>query len=246
MTAAEVAPRLALLAAICIGASVYTFAQSPATPLGLVFATMYRPIAWFGLIVGCTAALGAVLAWRRAARHDAAFRQTGLTRADLKKLSPEQFEQWCAARLREQGFRVSEVGGQGDHGVDLIAERGEDRIVVQCKRWFGVRLVGEPQVRDLYGAMHHESATGAMVITTGVFSEPALAWARGKNMQLWDVERLIGGTPLAAITATAITAASARPCPRCNGTLVRRVARRNQQPFFGCSTFPRCRYTQPI
>ena len=149
-------------------------------------------------------------------------------------------------RLREQGFRVSEVGGQGDHGVDLIAERGEDRIVVQCKRWFGIRLVGEPQVRDLYGAMHHESATGAMMITTGVFSEPALAWARGKPVLLWDVERLIGSTPLPAIQPAPITAASVQPCPKCSGTLVRRVSSRNQRQFWGCSSFPKCHYTQTI
>lgn len=34
-------------------------------------------------------------------------------------------------------------------------------------------------------------------------------------------------------------------CPSCNrGTLVRRTGRFG--PFLGCSTFPRCRHTQPI
>ena len=192
MTGAEMAFGFSLVSALLLLVGLLGLLQpAPPNPLS-TFSVMVRSGAWQSIGLGLALAFAAAFLWPRLVLSAAAFAKTGLTRDDLRKLSPEQFEQWCAARLREQGFRVSEVGGQGDHGVDLIAERGDERIVVQCKRWFGIRLVGEPQVRDLYGAMHHESATGAMVITTGVFSEPALAWARGKPVLLWDVERLIG------------------------------------------------------
>ena len=247
MTAAEAAPRLAFAAILCTGGGIYTLIQTGgANPMFVMLAPLVRPLAWIGLAAGILTGLAALLAWRRAARQHAAYAKTGLTRKDLAALTPAQFEDWCAARLREQGYKVSVVGGQSDHGIDLIGERDGERLVVQCKRWLGVRLVGEPQVRDLYGAMHHERANGAMVITTGVFSEPALAWAQGKPIRLWDVDRLIGSTPLQAIMPSPITTVAVRSCPKSGHELVRKVNRRSQQAFMACSGFPACRYTEPI
>lgn len=138
MTAAEAAPRLTLLAALCLGSAIFGLVQmSSASPYWILWAPLFRPLAWLGLAAGLVLAVAAALTWRRAARNRAAYAKTGLTRDDVHKLSPGQFEGWCAARLREQGYRVTEVGGQSDHGVDLIAEREGERLVVQCKRWLG-------------------------------------------------------------------------------------------------------------
>jgi hypothetical protein len=43
--------------------------------------------------------------------------------------------------------------------------------------------------------------------------------------------------------------ATAGLCPLCNGPLVLRKARRGAnagKDFYGCSNFPRCRYTKPL
>jgi hypothetical protein len=200
MSAVEAAPRLTLLAAACLGSATYALLLlNAAGPYGILLDPVIRPVAWLGVAGGLALALAAALAWERAARDRAAHAGAGLTRKDLRAFSPELFDDWCAARLRDQGYQVTAVGGLSDPGIDLIAERESERLVVQCKRWFGARPVGEPQLGDLYGAMHHEHANGAVVITTGVFSEPALSWAKGKPIQLWDVDRLMGSAPLPAV-----------------------------------------------
>jgi restriction system protein len=125
--------------------------------------------------------------------RDRAGSASALTRRDLRAFTPERFAEWCAARLREQGYRVTAVGGLSDPGVDLIAEREPERLVVQCKRWFGARPLAEPEVQELFGAMQHEHANGAVVITTGVFSEPTLLRAKGTPIRLWDVDHLMAG-----------------------------------------------------
>ena len=245
MTAAEAAPRLMLLAAFCIGSGIYALIHAGSNNLwSIAFASISRPMGWISVATGVVLVPIAALVWRRAVRNKAAFSRTGFTRKDLRALSPDQFEEWCADRLREQGYRVSVVGGQGDHGVDLIAEREGARMVVQCKRWFGVRLVGEPQIRDLFGAMQHEQASSAMVMTTGQYSEAATTWAQGKPIRLWGAEQLIAGSPPAAIKQTTITATSAQHCPSCGRTLLRRVNRRTQDAFWGCAGYPTCRYTR--
>ena len=100
---------------------------------------------------------------------------------DLLELSAEQFEDLV------RGHRATRVGGAGDHGVDVRVKTkdGANRIV-QCKRWR--RPVGEPAIRDSYGAVEHEKADKGVVVATRGFTGPAKRWAKGKPLVLCDSE----------------------------------------------------------
>jgi restriction system protein len=196
---------------------------------------------------------GLAVCWWQAIRTFKAIRQSYETRERLASLTPTEFEQWCAHRLRALGYTVRHVGGQGDHGVDLFAEKDGERVVVQCKRFTGRRTVGEPHLRDLYGAMHSEGAVRAIVITAGYFTDEAQAWARGKPIELWDANRIVISPP-AATSESAVLAppqvvtvkAPARRCEQCGGELVIRQNRSTRRPFYGCSRYPSCRFTRPM
>jgi len=199
--AAATAPRVTVLAAICLGgASCALLLLESAGPYGILLGPPLRPVAWLALGGGLCLAAAAALEWAHVARA----RRAGaseLTRRALREFPPERFAEWCAARLREQGYQVTPVGGLSDPGVDLIAERERERLVVQCKRWFGTRPVVEPPLEELFEAMHHEHANGAVVITTGTFSEPTLQMAKGTPIRLWDVDHLMGSAPIPAAEA---------------------------------------------
>ncbi len=109
---------------------------------------------------------------------------------DLRSLSPADFEELVAETYRAQGHYVQLVGGTGDHGIDLIvrSQRGETWLV-QCKRYRG--KIGEPIVRDFYGALRASDADGGAVITTGTISAAARLWAEGKPIKLYDGEQFI-------------------------------------------------------
>jgi restriction system protein len=109
---------------------------------------------------------------------------------DLRAFSPDDFEALVAKLFESYGHNVELVGGNADHGVDIIVMNGlGDKWVVQCKRYSG--SVGEPVVRDLYGTMLHEEAQGAYLMTTGTFTKQAQAWAVEKPIILYDGEALI-------------------------------------------------------
>ena len=112
----------------------------------------------------------------------------------LKALSPLAFEQWIAARFREDGNSVVPTLASGDHGVDLVVTKESETVLVQCKRYRAMR-VGEPVLRDLYGALHHARATRAIVVTTGHFTRGALEWAQGKAIGTWDGHELVRRWP---------------------------------------------------
>jgi hypothetical protein len=128
-----------------------------------------------------------VLANERAAGRDGLRRRFGRvqTLPQIMALEPEEFENWCALLFQLMGYRVTQIGNTGDHGIDL--ELGSEQVrrgLVQCKRYRGT--VGEPAVRDLYGTMTHENVDRGWLLTTGAFSRQAREWCNGKPIELWD------------------------------------------------------------
>ena len=107
----------------------------------------------------------------------------------VKNMDPIEFERYVGYLYQKQGYRVAMTVTSGDEGVDLYLRRGLSTAVVQCKRYSGT--VGQPTVRDLYGAMVHNKARRAILVTSGVISRPAEAWAKGKPIDLIDGHELM-------------------------------------------------------
>lgn len=109
---------------------------------------------------------------------------------DLLGLAPAEFESLSAEMFRRLGFRVKVVAARGDHGIDLLIDDGAGgRWAVQCKRWKG--KVGEPVVRDFYGALLDAGVDGGIVIAAGGFTARAEDWVAEKPISLWDGETLM-------------------------------------------------------
>jgi tetratricopeptide (TPR) repeat protein len=85
--------------------------------------------------------------------------------------------------LSVQLTQASHDGGVDLHVIDPTPIRG-GRYIVQAKRYQGG--VGEPIMRDLYGTLLHSGAVKAILITTGYFTEGAVAFAYGKPIELVD------------------------------------------------------------
>ncbi len=111
---------------------------------------------------------------------------------DIRDLSPDHFEKFVAGLFVKRGYEASIVGGDGDHGVDIVVTNPQgERELVQCKRW-DRHWIGEPVVRDFYGAfMHDGQAVRGYIVTTSVFSDAARAWVDGKPIALIDGKGLV-------------------------------------------------------
>ncbi len=127
--------------------------------------------------------------WSWALHVERAQNAAGKRLEELQSLNPDAFEEWVGARFRDQGYRVEVAGAQGDHGIDLVVSRAGERAIVQCKN-YRAWSVGEPVLRDLFGAMHAAGADRAYLVTSGRLTDPASAWVRDKPIEVWDDERL--------------------------------------------------------
>lgn len=186
----------------------------------------------------------------------------------LRQLDWRQFEQLVGAAYRLQGYAVQETSPGADGGIDLILERGAERVFVQCKHWKAWQ-VGAPVIRELFGLVVANRATRGIVVTSGSYSREAIEFARQSGTELVDGPRLlaliatgnasgpVGISPAgAAVQPVVPTAANFPPpttgpaspsCPVCLAPMVLHKARKGVHAgslFWGCSRFPGCRGTR--
>lgn len=179
--------------------------------------------------------------------------------AALGEMTWREFEGLVQETFRREGYTVQRVGGDGpDGGVDLVLNRGPEKVLVQCKQWRAQR-VGVSVVRELYGVMAAQGAAAGIVVTSGTFTPDAVDFARGRNLRLIDGTELRGMIQEVAPATgrdgpgpesrNPIIADQAPGCPRCGSPMVKRTAKRGANAglaFYGCSRYPDCRGTVPL
>ncbi|MEX8497730.1 restriction endonuclease [Leptothrix ochracea] len=178
----------------------------------------------------------------------------------LEAITWQEFEQLVGEAFRLQGYEVTETGGGGaDGGVDLLLVRDGETFLVQCKQWKAFK-VGVQVVRELYGVMAAQGATGGWVVTSGRFTPAAHDFAQGRNIALIDGPQLMAmlkkyAPSKAQAHHTVTTSPPAAPhqphqlhCPLCGAPMVQRRAQRGDhagQSFWGCTQFPQCKGHRP-
>jgi restriction system protein len=175
-------------------------------------------------------------------------------RGALNDMSWQQFEALVGEAFRRKGYSVTETGGGGaDGGIDLVLKKEGETFLVQCKQWKAYK-VSVTTVRELYGVMAAEGATGGFVVTSGVFTDEARAFAVGRNIELMDGKALhalirgVNAPGKVASTSPVVTTSSEPACPVCQSAMVKRTAKRGANSgngFWGCSQYPGCKGTRP-
>ena len=166
----------------------------------------------------------------------------------IRELTWQEFERLLAEAFRRQGYQVRVTPSGSDGGVDLVLERLGQTILVQAKQW-RQRKVGVKTVRELFGVVQADGATGGIVATSGGFTKDAYEFAGRSSIDLIDGERLARMIDSVSPNAVALPAqAPASPsCPSCGEAMVLRTARRGTnvgKQFWGCRAYPRCRGTR--
>ena len=167
-------------------------------------------------------------------RHRAKLLKTRTSLQSIRDLSWQDFERYVGEAYRHKGYTVEETGPGADGGIDLIARKSGETLLVQCKHWRAEK-VGAPVARELFGLVNAHGATNGVLITSGAFTRQALEFAEQNQLELIDGQGLvrlvegISGTP---------------SCPQCQSPMVKKTATRGPHAggeFWGCPKFPKCR-----
>ncbi|EGR7955119.1 hypothetical protein I8B09_004413 [Vibrio vulnificus] len=177
------------------------------------------------------------------------------TTAALNNLSWLEFESYIGEFFKQQGYEVKQAFSQKpDGGVDIWMRKDGQLTLVQCKHW-KARKVGIQILREMYAVMIEHNASKMIVVTSGDFTSEAIKYALDKRLWLINggelvhmIEQVRNRPAEQAVEVT--PPKSATPlCPSCHAPLIMRTAKRGQNKgnqFYGCSSYPRCRYTKDI
>ena len=152
-----------------------------------------------------------------------------------------------------------------DGGVDLVLRKNGEKLLVQCKHW-RIERVGVKVVRELFGVVAAENASGGIAVSSGTFTQEAMDFARGKPLELINGAELtkmiaeVKNAPMPqarmahSISDVSFTEsfsnepAGVVQCPVCGRDMVLRTANkgaRSGEQFWGCPAFPKCRGIKP-
>ncbi len=164
--------------------------------------------------------------------------------AQLKQMSPTQFEVYIADLYNKLGYETKQIGGSYDGGIDVIATKKGVTNYIQFKK-FITRQVGVGDIRDFYGAMADKLTNAkGIFITTNVFTTEAEHFASDKPLELIDGRKLLRliSLTLGNNNDNLITTEPNNKCPKCGQPLVERQGKHGK--FIGCSGYPVCNFTK--
>ena len=88
-----------------------------------------------------------------------------------KSMDPYEYEQFCANEFKKTGWNAKTTKASSDQGVDVVAQRDDQIIVAQCKRFS--KPVGNKAVQEVAAGMIHWNGTHAVVVGKSGFTKSA-------------------------------------------------------------------------
>ena len=116
----------------------------------------------------------------------------------IQELPWQQFKELVADAYRRTGYTVMDSSTfTADPSVDLVLRKGANLYLVQCRYWLN-RKLGKREAKNLFTLMHTKQASGAFLLTTGIFTTEARHYAIGRPVNLVDgieLVELLGKVP---------------------------------------------------
>lgn len=162
----------------------------------------------------------------------------------LRRIDWFQFEKVTARILHYDGWTVTRRGGANpDGGADLIAQRGDQIAVVQCKHWKNWEV--PPKVmRELLGTKVSAGivANHAILATLSPCTAESRSFAAANQIEVYDLPRIASRINALGLTKfPELLDPDHKECPKCGAPMVVREGTRGR--FWGCTRYgsDRCR-----
>jgi len=166
----------------------------------------------------------------------------------LRALEWKRFELLCAKYYEAVGFKSETIRCGADGGIDVKLfkhDPSKPLAVVQCKDW-SARLVGVKEVRELLGVMTSEKVSRGVFVTTGTYSNDAMAFGAANPMQLLDgpgfIKKIQELSPESQTELLKFALEGDYSTPSCASCGIKMVKRNSKHgDFWGCRNYPRCK-----
>lgn len=103
-------------------------------------------------------------------------------------MSGHEYEHFVAGLIKQHGWDARVTSGSGDHGADIIVEKKDLRLAVQCKLYSSP--VGNKSVQEAFSAQSFYDCGLSCVVTNSSFTPAAKKAASKLNVSLLHHEDL--------------------------------------------------------
>ena len=103
-------------------------------------------------------------------------------------ITPEEYENFCADILNYAGWVAVVTKGSGDQGIDVIAEKDDFRLAIQCKKYS--KPVGNKAVQEAYSGGAFYEADASAVVAPIAYTSSAKELANSLGVRLLHHEDL--------------------------------------------------------
>ena len=97
-------------------------------------------------------------------------------------------EQAVATLISSKGWRVKTTKTVGDAGIDLICERGSQKVLIQSKGY--AKPLGVGAIRDAAGVKMTSNPDSMIVVAPNGFTKPSKEFAKKSGVNLMDANSL--------------------------------------------------------
>jgi restriction system protein len=105
-------------------------------------------------------------------------------------LSPYEFEVFVSNLYKKQGYTAELTSRSNDAGRDIILYKGNEKYLVECKKYSKNNKVGRPELQKFFAAVIDDKANGGFFVTTSSFTQSAKEFGNRNNIKLIDGESL--------------------------------------------------------
>lgn len=114
-----------------------------------------------------------------------------VTKQQLQSMDPYEFEELVAELWDSKGYTTNVRKKSGDKAVDIDAERGGRKEVIQVKRYSDGNKIGSEVVRKYATLYQQTDANKVVLVTSGIFTDSARELGVDLGVELIDGNKLI-------------------------------------------------------
>ena len=105
--------------------------------------------------------------------------------SDVRSMDPYDFEKLVARVWSSKGYETNVRKASNDKGVDIEANSGNHKILIQAKRYAANSKIGGPDVRN-YATLYQQDPTAdqVIIVTTSSFTQQAKEIAAEQNITI--------------------------------------------------------------
>jgi len=105
---------------------------------------------------------------------------------NFANLSPYEFEDFISELFSKMGYDAKVTSRSGDFGADVIAQKNNEKILIEVKKYSEGTNIRPDQVQRTLGAIWKYNADKAVFITTSNFTVRAKEIEKDGPIELWN------------------------------------------------------------